>query len=62
MMNDYEKVINTHPIRKEELKIVKEIHKELPALIQLCFLVDCTFPIVEKILKNNAVINNRICN
>ncbi|OAD62096.1 Hemicentin-1 [Eufriesea mexicana] len=40
-INDYEEVVSTHPIRKEELKIVKEIHKKLPALIELCFLVDC---------------------
>ncbi|XP_017761429.1 PREDICTED: uncharacterized protein LOC108551689 [Eufriesea mexicana] len=55
-INDYEEVVSTHPIRKEELKIVKEIHKKLPALIELCFLVDCTFPIVEKVLKSNAML------
>ncbi|XP_017792234.1 PREDICTED: uncharacterized protein LOC108574210 [Habropoda laboriosa] len=55
-MNDYEKVVSTHPIRKEELKIVKEIHQKLPALIELCFLVDCTFSIVEKILGNNVML------
>lgn len=56
-MNDYEKVVNIHPIRKEELEIVKDIHQKLPALIELCFLADCTFSIVEKILGNNSVIN-----
>lgn len=61
-MNDYEKVVNTHPVRRGELKIVKEIHKNIPALIELCFLVDCTFSIVEKILGNNAVMNGKICN
>lgn len=61
MMDDYETVVNAHPIRKGELKIVKKFHKKLPALIELCFLVDCTFSVVEKILGNNVVINNRIC-
>lgn len=58
-MNDYEKIVNIYPIRKEELEIVKDIHKKLPALIELCFLADCTFSIVEKILGNNSVINNK---
>ncbi|XP_061928078.1 uncharacterized protein LOC108001856 isoform X3 [Apis cerana] len=55
-MNDYEKVVNIHPIRKEELEIVKDIHQKLPALIELCFLADCTFSIVEKILGNNSML------
>ncbi|CAK9798443.1 Coadhesin (Fragment) [Anthophora quadrimaculata] len=55
-MDDYEKVVSIHPIRKKELKIVKDIHQKLPALIELCFLVDCTYFIVEKILGNNAML------
>ncbi|XP_043796167.1 coadhesin-like, partial [Apis laboriosa] len=55
-MNDYEKIVNIHPIRKEELEIVKDIHQKLPALIELCFLADCTFFIVEKILGNNSML------
>ncbi|XP_031772357.1 hemicentin-1 isoform X6 [Apis florea] len=55
-MNDYEKIVNIHPIRKEELEIVKDIHQKLPALIELCFLADCTFSIVEKILGNNSML------
>ncbi|CAL7935655.1 unnamed protein product [Xylocopa violacea] len=55
-MIDYDKVVSTYPIRKEELKIVKKIHKELPALNELCFLVDCIFSIVEKVLGNNAML------
>lgn len=54
-MNDYEEVISSHPIRKKEMEIVKNVHKRLPALIELCFFVDCTFFIVEKILGSNAV-------
>ncbi|XP_076760854.1 uncharacterized protein LOC143429228 [Xylocopa sonorina] len=54
-MMDYDKVVSIYPIRKEELKIVKKIHKELPALNELCFLVDCIFSIVEKVLGNNAM-------
>ncbi|XP_048263812.1 uncharacterized protein LOC100649092 isoform X3 [Bombus terrestris] len=56
MMNDYETVVNAHPIRKGELKIVKKFHKKLPALIELCFLADCTFSVVEKILGNNVML------
>ncbi|XP_050472558.1 coadhesin-like isoform X3 [Bombus huntii] len=56
MMNDYETVVNAHPIRKGELKIVKKFHKKLPALIELCFLVDCTFSVVEKILGKNVTL------
>nr|XP_012137919.1 PREDICTED: coadhesin-like isoform X2 [Megachile rotundata] len=55
-MNDYEEVVSNHPIRKREMEIVKEFHKELPALIELCFIFDCTFLIVEKILGNNAML------
>lgn len=54
-MNDYESVVHAHPTRKEEMKVVKQIHGILPALIELCFSVDCTFSIVEKILGSNAV-------
>ncbi|XP_043525490.1 uncharacterized protein LOC122536842 [Frieseomelitta varia] len=55
-MTDYEKIVNVHPTRKGELKIVQEFHKKLPALIELCFLVDCTFPNIEKILGNNTML------
>lgn len=54
-MNDYENIVRDHPIRNEEMKLVHQVHSKLPALIELCFSVDCTFSIVEKILGNNAV-------
>ncbi|XP_029032306.1 coadhesin-like [Osmia bicornis bicornis] len=55
-MNDYEEVVSNHPIRKKEMEIVKNVHKRLPALIELCFFVDCTFFIVEKILGSSAML------
>ncbi|XP_053994839.1 uncharacterized protein LOC128885094 [Hylaeus volcanicus] len=54
-MNDYEYAVRNHSIRKGEMKIVKEIHKRLPALIELCFSIDCTFFLVKKILGSNAM-------
>nr|XP_031826506.1 coadhesin-like [Nomia melanderi] len=54
-MKDYEDVVHNHPIRLEELKVVNQIHRKLPALIELCFSVDCMFSIVKKILGNNAM-------
>lgn len=54
-MNDYEDVVYNHPVRKGEMKVVKQIHKKLPALIELCFSVDCSFSLVKKILGSSAV-------
>ncbi|KZC04852.1 Hemicentin-1 [Dufourea novaeangliae] len=41
-MRDYEDVVHNHPIRMGEMEIVKRIHRKLPALIELCFSVDCS--------------------
>nr|XP_033328488.1 uncharacterized protein LOC117221554 [Megalopta genalis] len=54
-MKDYEDVVYNHPIRIEEMKVVQRIHKKLPALIELCFSVDCMYFIVKKILGSNAM-------
>ncbi|KAG7189623.1 hypothetical protein KM043_017305 [Ampulex compressa] len=55
-IDDYEKLAQSDPIRKAEVMVVTAFHEKLPALIELCFSANCIYPIVEKILGDEAVV------